>query len=178
MRTRVGYAGGTTPHPTYGNIGDHTESIQIDFDPKVISYEHLLELFWSEHDPCSRSFSTQYKAALWVHSPAQRKVAEETQRAFAAKAGKAVLTQILDFKSFTRAEDYHQKFYLRQYKRIAKEVLARTSDGDAFTDSTIAARLDGYLGHHGTPEQFERDLPRLGLSKEAQTLLRERFLRR
>lgn len=177
MRTRVGYAGGDKPHPTYAAIGDHTEAIQIDFDPRVLSYEQLLELFWGEHDPCSRTYSTQYKSALWVHDAGQRKVAEATQQAIAAKAGRAVLTEILPFKTFTRAENYHQKFYLRQHRRIALEVLGRTKEGNGFTDSPAATKLNGYLGRNGTKEQFERDLPRLGLSEASQATLRERFQR-
>jgi len=124
-------------------MGDHTESIQVDFDPAVISYRQLLELFWGEHDPCNRSYSTQYKAALWVHDAEQRKVAEEMQRLIAAKTGRAVLTEILPVGTFTRAEDYHQKFYLRQWRRLAAEVLKRTGDGKAFTDSPAAAKLNG-----------------------------------
>jgi len=62
-RTRVGYAGGSTSSPTYRNIGDHTETIQIDYNPKEISHEELLDVFWRSHSPEVKSWSRQYMSA-------------------------------------------------------------------------------------------------------------------
>ena len=75
IRTRVGYAGGAKENPTYHNLGDHTETLQIDYDSSKISYEKLLELFWEEHDPTSRSWSRQYKAVVFYHDEEQKRLA-------------------------------------------------------------------------------------------------------
>jgi peptide methionine sulfoxide reductase MsrA len=81
VRTRVGYAGGTKANPTYYRLGDHSETIQIDYDPAVISYEQLLDLFWSWHRPDRPAHSTQYASRVFYHSETQRALAE------ASKAG-------------------------------------------------------------------------------------------
>src|SRR6056297_3828024 len=64
IRTRVGYAGGSTEGPTYKMIGDHTETIEIDYDPAVISYRELLEIFFDSHNPYSQSYSRQYASLI------------------------------------------------------------------------------------------------------------------
>ncbi len=65
VRTRVGYAGGTKRNPTYYNLGDHTETIQIDYDPTYVSYRELLDIFWESHDPAARPWSRQYMAVVF-----------------------------------------------------------------------------------------------------------------
>ena len=67
IRTRVGYAGGTTNNPTYRALGDHAETIQVDYDPTQISYEELLEAFWTSHSPTSRPWSRQYASIIFYH---------------------------------------------------------------------------------------------------------------
>ncbi len=65
VRTRVGYAGGTLANPTYYNLGDHTETIEMDYDPDVITYTELLAIFWNSHDPTSPSYSRHYKSIIF-----------------------------------------------------------------------------------------------------------------
>ena len=72
IRTRVGYAGGTKKNPAYHNLGDHTETIQIDYDPTKISFEKLLETFWDSHNPAQRSWSRQYMSVHVHHILSQR----------------------------------------------------------------------------------------------------------
>jgi methionine-S-sulfoxide reductase len=105
--TRVGYTGGTKINPTYHSLGDHTESVEVKFNPGVISYNELLEHFWKQHDPGRRS-STQYKSAIFYHSEEQRKIAEESKRRQQEKDD--VVTEILPAGVFYQAEDYHQKY--------------------------------------------------------------------
>jgi peptide-methionine (S)-S-oxide reductase len=165
IRTRVGYAGGTTKSPTYQAIGDHTETLQVDYDPTKLGYEQLLAVFWDDHSPTSPAFSRQYKAAIFTHDEEQARLAQETKAAVAKRLGRAVTTEVLPFTGFTRAEDYHQKYSLR-HSPAGREVLARTGEGAPFTDSTAAARLNGYVAGHGDAAQLEAELPRLGLSDE------------
>lgn len=161
IRTRVGYAGGTTPAPTYRDIGDHSETIEIDFDPEIIDYAQLLDLFWKGHQPQRRSWSRQYMSAVFVHNEAQRRLAEATQAAFSRRLGKTIHTRILPFTGFTRAEDYHQKYFLKGYRDIYREIQARYDTERQMTDATAAARVNGFLGGYGSVDDVtavEREL--------------------
>ncbi|MCI0342944.1 MAG: peptide-methionine (S)-S-oxide reductase [Planctomycetales bacterium] len=175
VRTRVGYAGGTTRNPTYRSIGDHAETIQIEFDLSKTSYAELLGVFWSTHNPCARSWSRQYMSAIFWHDEGQRKLAEESAARIARERGEKVETEILPFRGFTVAEDYHQKYGLRGARDLFREISTYYPDPAAFRESTAAARLNCYLAGSGEPADFERDLPRLGLSERAREALRERW---
>jgi methionine-S-sulfoxide reductase len=169
----VGYAGGAKDNPTYHDLGNHSETIQIDYDPTQITYEELFDVFWSNHNPTSRSFSRQYAAIAFVHDEEQRKVAEETKAREAEERGRAIHTEITDYTRFWRAEDYHQKYRLRGVNELFAELQAIYPNTDDLVDSTAAARVNGYVGGHGTTEQLEDEIGRLGLSEEGQEKLRE-----
>jgi peptide-methionine (S)-S-oxide reductase len=121
--TSVGYAAGFTPNPTYeevctGRTG-HNEVVRVVFDPKVVSYDDLLRLFWESHDPTQgmrqgNDVGTQYRSGIYVGSPEQRRSAEASRDAYQrelARAGYgAITTEILDAPEFYYAEDYHQQY--------------------------------------------------------------------
>ncbi len=121
--TSVGYAGGFTPNPTYeevcsGRTG-HNEVVQVVFDPKHVSYAELVKLFFENHDPTQGmrqggDIGTQYRSGLYVHSPAQREVAEAARRDYAARLAAegfgGVTTEIVDAPVYFYAEDYHQQY--------------------------------------------------------------------
>lgn len=167
VRTRVGYAGGTLANPTYRSMGDHTESFQVDFDPETLPYERLLDLFWGEHNPCAGAGSRQYMSAVFFHDEEQRRAAEASKAAQEARLGRPVRTPILPVGTFTVAEDYHQKYALRQDRALLREFQAFYPEARRLMDSTAAARVNGYLAGHGTAEQLEAELPDLGLSPGA-----------
>jgi methionine-S-sulfoxide reductase len=167
VRTRVGYAGGTRENPTYHRLGDHTETLQIDFDPERISYGTLLELFWSEHDPTSRAWSAQYKAVVFYHDEDQRRLAEESRERRAAALGRPIRTEVLPLGRFYDAEAYHQKYYLRQNRRLLAELQRYYPQDAELMNSTAAARVNGYLGRFGTAERLKAEIDRLGLSEDA-----------
>ena len=167
IRTRVGYAGGAKENPTYHNLGDHTETLQIDYDPSKISYEKLLELFWEEHDPTSRSWSRQYKAVVFHHNEEQKRLAVESRDRLAAKLGKTIHTEVLPYSRFYTAEDYHQKYYLRGHRNIMRQFLQHYPQAVDLMNSTAAARVNGYLGGYGTSASLKTDIDRLGLSEAA-----------
>jgi peptide-methionine (S)-S-oxide reductase len=115
-----GYAGGTLANPTYeqvhtGRTG-HAEVIQLTFDPSVLSYDKVLEIFWEAHDPTTlnrqgNDIGTQYRSIILYSDEAQKKAAE-VSRARAAKNFKApIVTQIVPLKAFYSAEDYHKNYY-------------------------------------------------------------------
>jgi peptide-methionine (S)-S-oxide reductase len=121
--TAVGYAGGFTPNPTYeevcsGRTG-HAEAVRVVFDPRQTSYAALLKLFWEEHDPTQgmrqgNDVGTQYRSAIYVHSPAQRELAIATKGAYEAELARKrlgpVTTEIEDAPEFYFAEEYHQQY--------------------------------------------------------------------
>ena len=94
IRTRVGYTGGTLKDPTYHELGDHSEALQIDFDPGRIGYTELLEFFWKAHNPSSRSWSRQYRNVLFYHDEGQHTAAEESRAETAEKRSRRVRTAI------------------------------------------------------------------------------------
>jgi len=170
----VGYAGGAKENPTYHNLGDHTETLQIDYDPSKISYEKLLDLFWEEHDPSSRSWSRQYKAVVFYHDEEQKRLAVASRDRLAAKLGKTIHTEVLPYSHFFAAEDYHQKYYLRQHRQMLRQFQQYYPQPADLMNSTAAARVNGYLGGYGTTASVKTDIEQLGLSEAAREELSER----
>ena len=121
--TAVGYAGGHTPNPTYhevcsGRTG-HAEVVQVVFDPGRVTYDQLLKLFWESHDPTQgmrqgNDAGTQYRSAIYTHSPEQQRAAEASRDAYArvlAQAGYGpITTEIRPAPPFYFAEEYHQQY--------------------------------------------------------------------
>ena len=171
IRTRVGYAGGKMDNPDYGNLGDHTEAVQVDYDPRRISYERLLEIFWDSHTPTSRSWTTQYKNALFYHDEKQRQAGESTRAALARKTGRTIHTEVVPLRSFNLAENYHQKYLLKQRSDLAAEMRRLYPRNRDFVDSTAVARLNGYVGRNGSPDQLAREIDQLGLSTRGRQAL-------
>ena len=176
IRTRVGYAGGTTKQPTYQRIGDHAETLQIEFDPTQISYEQLLDIFWKAHDPTSRTWSRQYMAAVFTHTEEQRRLAEASRDRRSRELGAKIHTVFRPLDEFTLAEEYHQKYYLRNDTELFREIRTMYPVDRDLVNSTAAARVNGYLGGFGMRRQFEAEIESLGLSLVGQKRLRERLL--
>ena len=165
-RTRVGYAGGKKLEPTYRSLGGHTEAIEIEFDPTVISYARLLEVFWAAHHPTGRSWSTQYKNVLWTHGEAQAKEAKAQAEALAKKLERKITTEIAPAPRFWVAEDYHQKYYLRRHDDLVFHAFGEDKDEASFRDSELAARLNGWVGGEGSLADRAAETARLKLSPE------------
>jgi peptide-methionine (S)-S-oxide reductase len=121
--TAVGYAAGVTPNPTYQEVctgyTGHNEVVLVVFDPKIISYESLLKLFWENHNPTQgmrqgNDNGTQYRSGIYVYSDTQRQLAEATrdkyQEALTASGHGKITTEILDAPEFYFAEAYHQQY--------------------------------------------------------------------
>lgn len=172
IRTRVGYTGGQKRNPTYHSLGDHTESLQVDYDPQRISYSQLLEIFWASHDPLAQPYSTQYKAAVYFADEQQRELAEQGKRAIEQQTGRPVYTEILPLSEFYRAEDYHQKYYLRHNPLLWPEIAAfYAGDERGLADSTLAARFNGFAGRYGSQAAVEAELDSYGLSAEGREIV-------
>jgi peptide-methionine (S)-S-oxide reductase len=121
--TAVGYQGGTTPNPTYeescsGQTG-HAEVVRVVYDPTVVSYEELLKVFWEDHDPTQgyrqgNDVGTEYRSAIFTHTPEQLATALASRDMFAAELARAgygeITTEIREAPEFYFAEDYHQQY--------------------------------------------------------------------
>jgi len=121
-RVASGYAGGQTPNPTYRQVCDgdtgHAEVVQVTFDPAVLSYRDLLQVFFAIHDPTTKDrqgadVGTQYRSAIFYHGSQQKAVAEQViAESNAAKVWNApIVTEVVPFDVFYKAEDYHQEYF-------------------------------------------------------------------
>jgi peptide-methionine (S)-S-oxide reductase len=122
QRVVSGYAGGRVPNPTYKQVctgaTGHAEVVQLDFDPKTLSYEDVLYVFWRTHDPTTLNrqgadVGTQYRSVILYHDERQREIAEKS-RAQTHASGlwpDPIVTQIAPFERFYPAEDYHQEYF-------------------------------------------------------------------
>jgi len=122
-KTTVGYTGGKTKNPTYeqvctGKTG-HAEAVQIIYNPKIITYEQLLETFWVIHDPTQKNrqgpdIGTQYRSAIFYHNQEQKHMAEESKKQKEKYLEVKIQTEITLAKEFYPAEEYHQKYLKKQ----------------------------------------------------------------
>jgi len=123
--TAVGYLGGHLQNPTYKDVctdeTGHAEVVQVTYDPATVSYERLLDAFWAAHDPTTLNrqgpdVGTQYRSAIFFHSPEQERVARASKEKVQAsgKFRRPIVTEISPASTFYRAEDYHQKYLAKR----------------------------------------------------------------
>lgn len=117
---RSGYAGGHTENPTYHQVSTgttgHAEVVQVDYDPEVVSYREIIDLFWKAHDPTTLNrqgadVGTQYRSIILYHSEEQRRIAEESKTTAQNDFNRPIVTEIAPFIVMYDAEEYHQDFY-------------------------------------------------------------------
>jgi peptide-methionine (S)-S-oxide reductase len=121
-KVESGYSGGKVKNPTYREVctglTGHAEVIQLTFDPSKVSFEELLEIFWGTHDPTTLNRQgadegTQYRSAIFYHTPAQKQLSEAYKKKLDESGAfdKPIVTEIVPFTNFYKAEDYHQNYY-------------------------------------------------------------------
>lgn len=131
IRTVVGYTGGPEKDPTYQQVSagrtGHTESVQITYDPAVVSYDHLLDIFWRNINPTQvngqfADIGSQYRTAIFPHDAEQRATAERSKKALAASGrfDAPIAVEITDASTFYPAEEYHQSYYKKNYDDYAR----------------------------------------------------------
>lgn len=119
--TAVGYSGGTAENPTYKDVcrgrTGHAEVVELQYDPAKVSYEKLLEVFWSVHDPTQLNrqgpdVGAQYRSVIFFHTPQQKAAATESRAALESSdcLGKPIVTELVPASTFYRAEEYHQRY--------------------------------------------------------------------
>lgn len=172
LRTRVGYAGGKTLNPVYRQMGDHTETVQIDFDPAIISYEEVLRHFWGNHYPNRDEYKgRQYISLLRFHSVQQKAAIARVKEEMESKLGEKIETEIAPYDQFTLAEERHQKYYLKRYPRILEQMAPYYSNADELCNSTFAARLNGFAKGFGSREKLMAEIAGWSISEESRNEL-------
>src|SRR2546425_298074 len=128
VKVESGYSGGNAPNPSYEEVctGDtgHAESIEITFDPSIISFKDLLQIFFTTHDPTTYNrqggdVGTQYRSAVFYHNPEQEKIAREVIQEFNDSRvwKKPIVTEVVPYREFYKAEDYHQDYYAKNSRQ-------------------------------------------------------------
>jgi len=156
IRTRVGFAGGTTSYPTYRQMGDHTEIVEMDFDPDRISLEDILNVFWNHHNPVNINDykGRQYMSLLLYHDELQRNTIHRM-----IKEGKGeTLTSIAPYSRLYLAEDKHQKYYLKRYPNALEKLSELYSSHDDLVNSTVVARLNGLAKGYTSLERIINEI--------------------
>ncbi len=129
VSTSVGYMGGSTEDPTYGDVCSgstgHAETVQIIYDPTKISYEKLLETFWNKHDPTTKNrqgpdVGSQYRSIIFYHNEEQKKLAIESKKKLdeSGKYNQPIVTEIIPAPKFYPAEDYHQQYLEKRGRKF------------------------------------------------------------
>jgi hypothetical protein len=136
----------------------------VDFDPSVISYGKLLDLFWASHDPRERPSGRQYMSAIFTHGDEQKTLAIRTRDREAARRSGKIHTEIVPASRFYLAEAHHQKYALRGRSELMKEYEAIYPSFRDFLASTAVTRVNGYVAGYGTCEALRGEFDGLGLS--------------
>lgn len=167
-KTRVGYAGGTTPNPTYSSIGDHTEVTEVQFDPAEISYREVLDFFWTHHDPAQHR-KKQYQSAILYETDDEKKIAHETYAKAKTMYGD-IETYVVKLVKFYQAENYHQKYWFRNKKEFFNEL--KLSD-DEVANSELAAKMNAYCAGYTDFSELEALKEKHGLSESFVTRVKD-----
>eukprot|EP01017_Pseudomicrothorax_dubius_P022528 TRINITY_DN24391_c0_g2_i1.p1 TRINITY_DN24391_c0_g2~~TRINITY_DN24391_c0_g2_i1.p1 ORF type:complete len:153 (+),score=39.32 TRINITY_DN24391_c0_g2_i1:55-513(+) len=129
LDSQVGYIGGSKADPTYQEVctgrTNHAEAVQVTYDPKVVTYKELLDVFWGKHDPTTKDrqgndVGTQYRSAIFYHSEEQKREAEESLKAWQPKFSSPIVTEIIPASTFYSAEEYHQRYLEKKGQSAAK----------------------------------------------------------
>ncbi|MFP4661409.1 MAG: peptide-methionine (R)-S-oxide reductase MsrB [Halanaerobiales bacterium] len=147
--TEVGYAGGEKENPTYHDLGNHAETVHVIYDPDIIDYDELLEIFWENHNPYREAVSSQYRSLILYNTDEHKSVAGK----FIQAKGKTQIEQNKDIQTrvcmidiFTAAEEYHQKYLLKSNQKLYERLSALYDSKDELNKSRPAAKLNAYSG--------------------------------
>lgn len=146
VKTRVGYAGGEKENPTYQDLGNHTETVLVKFDPEEISYEELLEIFWENHN-YTQSRKPQYASKIFYLNKDQKKLAE-----LAKLEHRQATTTVEELDEFYVAEDYHQKYRLRNSELMEE---FESMNAEEFRDSPLAAKANAVIAGHLSKKDYQ-----------------------
>ncbi len=153
VRTRVGYAGGTEPDPTYQVIGDHTEVVQVEYDPDQVSFGGLLETAFDQHSYRSQPKKRQYQNIIFTENDAQREALDVYLDA-EGNDPDTIETRLESLSQFYVAEAYHQKYNLRGKRWITGPFTEAGYDDADIRESPAAAKLNAHVAGHDVSVAF------------------------
>jgi len=171
LRVRVGFCGGTTPSPSYEDVGDHTLAVNVHYDPKRVKYEQLLHVFWNYHDIFSQNETPETQSTIFYHNRDQEEFAQELMAKEQAKHDHVISTVIRPFKEFINSDDEHQHFILQSNPDLMK-VLGKRLRPHQMAHSHLACRLEGYVAGFATPAEFDKELSDLHIPEQVAHLVR------
>ncbi|XP_026395099.1 peptide methionine sulfoxide reductase A5-like [Papaver somniferum] len=178
VRTTVGYAGGAKTNPEFRSLGDHAESVQIEYDPRSIGFKRLLDVFWSSHD--SRQVfgqgpdvGNQYRSMIFTSGPEEARLASVSKEREQTKSRSSIVTtQIQQLGTFYPAEPEHQKFELKRNHFLLQ--LIGNLPEEELEKSSLAAKLNGYAAELCPPRiQSRIDLKIDDILRKGWPILRE-----
>lgn len=165
--TIVGYCGGKKLNPTYNDIGDHSETIQVHYNSDKISYKQLLDIFWGSHEPTYHPHSRQYMSIIFYNGEEQKQMAIESKIAIENNLKSKVYTEIVPVSTFYYAEMYHQKYYLQHDPKVMMEIRDKYDSAKEFVTSTLAARANSYMAGYGNIDEIKMTIKDYNLSEYA-----------
>ncbi len=156
-------------------MGDHTESIQIDYDPETISYEQLLDVFWKNHNTSQQLFyrDRQYMSLLVYYNHSQKEKALRSKEKWEANIEKPIYTEFQPYSAFYIAEDYHHKYLLKRYKNVIASLRKLYSTHDELINGTMTARLNGFVRGKGSFADLKEEVNTWDISDERKSTVLE-----
>ena len=175
IKTSVGYAGGNKKDPSYYNLGNHTETVQITYNPEKVSYRRLLEVFWNSHNPTIPKKSSQYQSLILYHNKEQEEIARKSKIQHQTERTSEIQTKIKELNKYYLAEDYHQKYNLKDEGGLIIGEFKDMYPESNLVNSTAAAKVNGYIVGYGNRDKLEESISDFGLTSETQEKLIELF---
>lgn len=164
-RTTVGYAGGRCESPSYDDTGDHIETVMIEYDPLVINYGQLLELFLLRHYPSQKFSKPQHASRIFVKNEFEKRLAQAALERYELCSDASCHTRIAMCRNFYEAEKWCQKYFLRTFSWLMQEMTAFYPDEDNLIRSPLATRLNGILGQSTPSSSLPEDIEFYDLSE-------------
>ncbi|MFC7074713.1 peptide-methionine (S)-S-oxide reductase MsrA [Halovenus rubra] len=153
VKTRVGYAGGTKDEPSYRCIGDHTEVVQLEYDPEQVAFRELLDIAFAEHSPSHQPEKRQYQHIIFTDSDSQRQTLDKYLDTNGYDPD-TIGTRLEPLSAFHVAELYHQKFNLSGKRWITEPLEKAGYDDRAIRESPAAAKLNAHVAGHDITVPF------------------------
>lgn len=167
LRTRVGYSGGVSENPRYEVVDLHSEVVEIDYDPEVISYGQLIDVFFASHNETLRPYDQRVKSLIFYRNESEHQIAQDKLQAIRMKTpeDESVYTELKAFKVFYLAEAEHQNRSLKQEVSLYRELTEIYETPERIQLSILASKLNGYIYGYGSMESARVLLEQSGLSE-------------
>lgn len=167
IRTRVGFAGGTAEAPTYRRMGDHTETVELQFDPAVVTYDELLETFWNNHNPYNiNGYKDRQYQSLLLYRNDEQEEAFRTIKSRIERDKGSLDTELSPFRAFYPSEARHQKYYLKRFPDAVNKLSELYPSEEELESSTLAARLNGVAKGFLNLERLRHELAQWPIPEE------------